>query len=227
MMKRIMMFGLVLGLWFLTACTPGNTTGAATEEAMPTTDPLAMTPTVAVDVTTNETPTMVNETATEIATAAAATNTPEPSSTPLPTHTTAALPEPTTPPVPEPDMSGALLPADFHLTFRQEGGMTGMQEDWVIERSGRVLQNGNEVRKLSPEELDNIYQTLLDNDFFTLAPTYKAEEQCCDFFTYTLDVQANGQTTSVRAVGGPPEIPEWLWNSFVPILVITGQLPAQ
>jgi hypothetical protein len=226
MMKRIMMFNLVLCLWFLTACSPGTTTEAAANEAVPTTDPLAIVPNADVDVTANETPTAVSDVTTEIATAAAATNTPAPSSTPLATFTPVVPPEPTTAPVTQPDEE-ALLPPDLHFTFTQEGGFAGIQQEWVIEGSGRVLQNGTEVRQLKPEEINHIYQTLLDNDFFTLAPTYKAEEQCCDFFIYTLVVQADGRTTSVRAVGGPPEIPEWLWNSFAPILVITGQLPEQ
>lgn len=225
-MKRIMMFNLLLCLLFLAACSPGTTTDAAANEAVPTTDPLAMTPRTDVTVTTNETPTTVNDTATEIATAAAATNTPVPSSTPLPTHTTTAPSEPTTPSITQPDEE-TLLPPDLYFTFTQEGGIAGIQQEWVIEGSGRVLQNGTEVQQLKPEELTHIYQTLLDNDFFTLAPTYKAEEQCCDFFIYTLAVQVDGRTTSVRAVGGPPEIPEWLWNSFAPILVITGQLSGQ
>lgn len=217
-----MMFSLVLCLWFLTACTPGTTTDAATNEAMPTTDPLAITPNADVAVITNETPTAVNDTATETA----ATNIPAPSSTPLVTFTPVAPPEPTTAPITQPDEE-TLLPPALHFTFTQEGGFAGIQQEWVIEGSGRVLQNGTEVRQLKPEELNHIYQTLLDNDFFTLAPTYKAEEQCCDFFIYTLVVQVDARTTSVRAVGGPPEIPEWLWNSFAPILVITGQLPEQ
>lgn len=227
MMKRIMMFSLVLGLCVLIACTPGNTTETAANETLPTTDPLAMATSVevditTVDITTNEPPTVVNETVTKIA--AAATNTPAPSSTPPATFTLVAPPEPTLAPVTQPDQE-MLLPPDLHFTFTQEGGFAGIQQEWVIEGSGRVLQNGTEVRQLKPEELNHVYQTLLDNDFFTLAPTYKAEEQCCDFFIYTLVVQVDGRTTSVRAVGGPPEIPEWLWNSFVPILVIAGQLP--
>ena len=143
-----------------------------------------------------------------------------PTLTPEPAATTEALPDPD-------NGDLAAYPADLLITFRQEGGFAGLQLEWVIEASGRVTQNGAELAPLTPEQVAGIYQALLDNDFFNLAPNYKAEEICCDFITYTLIVTANAQTTTAMTVGGPPDTPEWLWNCLQPILVVVGQAPVQ
>lgn len=160
------------------------------------------------------------------------TATAAPSSTPTsePTATTepTAITEPTAtrPPTATPLPDRPQLPADLQFVFSQEGGFAGIKQEWVIDGRGRVTQNGVEVQQLTEEKLTDLYQILLDNNFFTLAPTYKAEEICCDFFTYRLTVTVNGQDTTATAIGGPPETPEWLWNCLAPIIEITNHPPS-
>ncbi|MBP7999118.1 MAG: hypothetical protein KA314_24345 [Chloroflexi bacterium] len=152
----------------------------------------------------------------------------EPSSTPGEKPTTIATMTvmTTTVPLPVPDDPTA-VPDDLLITFMQTGGFAGVEIELVIERSGRVRVNGDEGQPLSEEEITILYQTLMSNQFFTLGPTYKTIELCCDFFTYTLAVRANGQTTTVTTVGGPPDTPDWLWNSLQPFIGLTDNLPLQ
>ena len=212
-MKRIILWLICCGL--LVACAPG-TANAPELTVASTTVPLdtataAALPTLTPQLTDTATamPTMVSPTATE----------------PVATATTVSEPTSTTSPQAYPG-SVTAYPADFTLTLRQEGGFAGVQLEWVIESSGRVTQNGAEIDQLTPEEVAGLYQALLDNNFFTLAPDYKTEEICCDFFKYTLTVTADSQTTSVVTVGGPPDTPPWLWNCLQPILALVGQVPA-
>jgi len=215
-MKRIILWLLCCVL--LVACAPG-TTDAPEPTVAETTEPLATAteaalPTLTPELTATSTaiPT-TNPTATTSAPEATATTLPD--STPTVATTTDSHPEPST-----------AYPADLMITLRQEGGFTGAQLEWIIDSSGRVTQNGAEIDQLAPEEVAGLYQTLLDNNFFTLAPDYKAEEICCDFYKYTLTVTANAQTTSVITIGGPPDTPPWLWNCLQPILTLVGQVPA-
>jgi hypothetical protein len=120
-----------------------------------------------------------------------------------------------------------ILPTDLVITFTQEGGIAGLQLELVIDSSGRVMQDETVIRQLTPEEMITLYQTLLDNDFFTLAPDYRAEDICCDFFVYTLTVHANSTTTDVRTVGGPPDTPDWLWNALQPFIALADQAAMQ
>ncbi len=213
-MKQFIFLLLCCGC--LVACTPG--TANAPQATIPATLEQSVVPTEPALPTLTPEP---SATPTIVPTAIPATDIPATAtSAPEPTATTEALPEP---------VSGdlAAYPADLLITFRQEGGFAGLQLEWVIEASGRVTQNGAELAPLTPEQVAGIYQALLDNDFFNLAPNYKAEEICCDFITYTLIVTANGQTTTALTVGGPPDTPEWLWNCLQPILTVVGQAPVQ
>lgn len=216
-MKRIIWLLFLVGLWLLVACSPA-TGGDAVDNTNTTNDPDAS-PTQALDPVTlppeaSATPEPpIVEVAVTDSIEAAATTTVE--ATPNATATIGS------PNVPD-DGSGMVdtFPSDLMITFTQEGGIMGLQVGLVIDSSGRVTQEGTVIAQLTPEEMDHIYQTLINNNFFTLAPDYQSEDICCDFFVYTLTVHANGETTAVRTVGGPPDTPEWLWNALQPFIAL-------
>ena len=199
-MRRIFLLCLVVGLWLLVACTPGETE----DTSVTSTPTLSEQPTQALDPLTP---------------------TPEPTIVPTATSTSesANIPD---------DGSGVMatatiVPNDLLITFTQEGGIMGLQLAITIDARGRVMQDDNLILQLTPEEVSVIYQALLDNNFFAQAPDYKVEDMCCDFFVYTITVHANGETTTARTIGGPPDTPEWLWNSLQPLIAIAGQGPTQ
>lgn len=218
-MKQVIWIFLLAGLWLLAACSPAAG-GDAPNDTSSTTSP-DESPTQALDPVT---PSPEASVTTELVTATAeTTNTVEVATatvetTPDASATTdgANIPD---------DGSGTveILPSDLVITFTQEGGIMGLQLELVIDSSGRVTQNGTVITELSPDQMTTIYQTLINNEFFTLAPDYQAEDLCCDFFIYTLTVHANGETTSVRTVGGPPDTPDWLWNVLQPFITLAEQ----
>ncbi|MCL4870275.1 MAG: hypothetical protein KJ063_15025 [Anaerolineae bacterium] len=202
MTKYQLVLPLLICSWLLTACT-ATVSNNEPPAAFPTPTEIGL----------------VEVTATVVPSPIPATPTPNPTATAAPVATSVP------PASPLPD-SPLQLPADLQFVFSQEGGFAGIKQEWVIDRRGRVTQNGVEVQQLTEGEISDLYQILLDNNFFTLAPTYKAEEICCDFFTYRLTVTANGQDTTAIAIGEPPETPEWLWNCLVPIIRITNRPPS-
>lgn len=217
-MKRIMWLFLLTGLWLLAACSPAAG-GDAVDNTNTTTDPDAS-PTQALDLVTLPPEATPEPPTVEVA----VTNTIETTATTTVEATPNATATLDSPNVPD-DGSGMaeIRPSDLVITFTQEGGIMGLQVELVIDSSGRVTQNGTVITELTYEEMDHIYQTLINNDFFTLAPDYQAEDICCDFFVYTLTVHANSETTAVRTVGGPPDTPEWLWNALQPFIALAEQ----
>lgn len=219
-MKRTMWIFLLASLWLLVACSPAAG-GNAPDDTTATSD-VAESPTQALDPVTPSpeasATTELPTTEVEITSTAQVTATSTVEITPNPSATTDSANVPD-------DGSGVaeVLPSDLVITFTQEGGIMGLQLELVIDSSGRVTQDGAVITQLTPEQMTALYQTLLDNDFFTLAPDYQAEDICCDFFVYTLTVHANGTTTAVRTVGGPPDTPEWLWNVLQPFIAIAEQ----
>lgn len=217
-MKQIIWLLLLVGLWLLAACSPAAG-GDARDNT--TTDPDAS-PTQALDPVTL--PPEASATPELPAVEVAVTNTTEMTATITVEATPNATATTDSTNVPDDGSDTAeILPSDLVITFTQEGGIMGLQVELVIDSSGRVTQNGTVIAQLTPEEMDHIYQTLINNDFFTLAPNYQAEDICCDFFVYTLAVHANGETTAVRTVGGPPDTPEWLWNALQPFIALAEQ----
>lgn len=210
-------------LWLLAACSPAAG-GNAPNNTASTTEPIES-PTQALEPVTvapEASATIVDAPTMTVAATATSAVSPTLEATPLPSATTDSGNVPD-------DGSGVaeILPTDLVITFTQEGGIAGLQLELVIDSSGRVMQDETVIRQLTPEEMTTLYQTLLDNDFFTLAPDYRAEDICCDFFVYTLTVHANGETTDVRTVGGPPDTPDWLWNTLQPFIAIADQAAMQ
>ncbi|MFQ5612323.1 MAG: hypothetical protein ACE5H9_09345 [Anaerolineae bacterium] len=102
------------------------------------------------------------------------------------------------------------VPGDIAIRFQRSGGFAGLNEQWIIYRDGRVDGPGGERRRVTPEEVQMLLETIHAAGFFDLRESYVPLDTCCDRFFYTLTVQFGGKTKTVNTLDASPTQPEEL-----------------
>lgn len=111
---------------------------------------------------------------------------------------------------------------DAAVILRREGGIAGQVSEWRLYPSGQVeimasasARDGSATQvEVDPARIDTLVNQIEERGFFDLQSNYLPAEACCDRFTYTLTVTADGRTHSVRAIEGSDDTPEAVWQSI-------------
>lgn len=111
-------------------------------------------------------------------------------------------------PVPQPPKSQPVV------EFGQSGGIAGIQENWTIYDDGRILQDGQLVVEIDPEEVAALQQELVDLGLKEVAGDYVPADNCCDRFLYTINVYEGQNFYEITALDGTPDTPEQIWEAI-------------
>lgn len=107
-------------------------------------------------------------------------------------------------------------PSEVVVSYVRGGGLTGGLELWTIYADGAITRSDSpeaaqlEVGRVSPEQVAALVTGLDSLGFFQMQPTYGANDNCADCFTYLVTVVSGGVTKTVTthdaASDAPPEL---------------------
>ena len=212
-MKKLLMMIFMI---FMVACTATSDPGQIDQEA---TQP----------VSTIENTQQPAETATDEATRVAATETattsPERNPTDEPTieaeATATASATPASDGVPDDEVTG-----EGYIKFHKTGGFAGVDQIWIIYRSGRVVMDDGGEFTLDVERNNRIWSHIDDGSFFALEGEYLPKNTCCDFFQYEITVVDEGRKHTVVTMD-EAEMPPTLESLLMELQEVAAQQPSQ
>ena len=115
------------------------------------------------------------------------------------------------------------MPQGAAIFFTQTGGFAGLNDTWVFYPDGKVTLNGVEQSQLTPERINKLVMDLDAQGYFDIVQTTKPGTFCCDFFDYSLAVQAQGRQNYISYSDGNPDLPANLLQITTLMREITGE----
>jgi hypothetical protein len=115
--------------------------------------------------------------------------------------TSTAVPSPTTAP-------------NTAVVFKRSGGLTGLNEQWTIFTNGRIETNTTTTPQLSAEQVSQLLTSLESAGFFELDTTYLPDDTCCDRYLYEITAVQDTTFHSVTTLENTPDMPEALQQSL-------------
>lgn len=102
------------------------------------------------------------------------------------------------------------LPDDVVLTLSREGGFAGVQETWTFFADDRSVLPSGEPQELPEGTFDSLILSIAENEILSLEPK-PGTPICCDFFSYTVQLQGTELNKSITYSEGDPDSPENFW----------------
>jgi hypothetical protein len=83
--------------------------------------------------------------------------------------------------------------ADVTISYRREGGVAGLSQEWVIHLDGRVDGPGEMEMRVPPAVVEDILEQSAE-----IEPSGGTPEPapCCDRFTYTITINIDDRQTT-------------------------------
>jgi hypothetical protein len=104
---------------------------------------------------------------------------------------------------------------DMEVTYRREGGIAGITQEWTIFADGRIVGPRDQEMQVAAEEVILLLAKLKDLESIPVQESYVGEDACCDLFIYTITFKVDDQTTTVQTIDGadhPEEVSLLLAN---------------
>ena len=98
------------------------------------------------------------------------------------------------------------------IRFTRSGGFAGLDEEWVVTSDGVVSLNGEAKATVTETQLDQLLVEVEGLGFFEMQNTYLPQDTCCDKFSYTLTIVADGQKNTVSTIDAAEDAPAELWE---------------
>ena len=91
---------------------------------------------------------------------------------------------------------------DSSLTYQREGGIAGINQEWIIFSDGRVIAPDGQEMQVSQQEAADLLSRSAEIEPSSLSKSYVAGDECCDQFFYTIIIKVAGQETTVHTSDG-------------------------
>ncbi len=91
---------------------------------------------------------------------------------------------------------------DIEITYRREGGIAGITQEWTIYPDGRIVNPFEQEFQTPPEEVIALLAKLEEINSSSTQEAIIYEDSCCDQFTYTIIFKVGDRETLIRTSDG-------------------------
>lgn len=115
---------------------------------------------------------------------------------------------------PSPGKASMELEADPVIVYQRSGGIAGVDEEWSIYATGKIVQKDGKEFSVDPVKVAVLLETVETAGLgeFKPASGIGGISNCKDCFTYTLTLFGDEKPLTISAQDGAKDVPEAFWT---------------
>jgi hypothetical protein len=94
------------------------------------------------------------------------------------------------------------ISTDSSLTYQREGGLAGINQEWIILPDGRIIAPDGEEMQVPPQEAVDLLSRSAEIEPASTSISYVAGDECCDQFFYTIIIKVGDQEITLQTSDG-------------------------